>query len=369
MQSHRHFAQRWSAVAMIFAILLLVGLCRVAEAQANSTLPELLARANALTDLATALPYELHAQIVIEPGSKHAQRGEITIYRDHARARTELQLGDFHQVEVIREGTRYVSRSRLYPLAGLDVLTGLEDVVYLRNEFPHVKFKRHFRKVGGVPASCFDVRVLYSKIEFCFDENTGAVLEASDDSGWHGRFSGYTAVGEKSFPTKIELTQPGKPRHVELSEIQVIRRRFDEASFAVPQDARAFTICNGITRAEGAGLDSDWGISRTGVGEIYVYAIVERDGSAHDLAVYGGSKWMEKQVSKAARKWNFYPAHCGRTMIASEVVLPVVHMEPGLDPRTNSSSDSSTTPNSVDIFRPYTYNSDSTDINTYRNPP
>ena len=141
-------------------VLLLAGFFAAAKAQNKSTpaspaLPEMIARANALTDLSAIGPYELHARIAVNPGSKQEQLGELTIYRDQNRSRLEVQLGDFHQVEVISEGTRYVSRSRPYPLAGLDVLNGVEDAVQLHNEFPREKFKKHFRKGAGAPASCF----------------------------------------------------------------------------------------------------------------------------------------------------------------------------------------------------------------------
>ena len=55
-------------------------------------------------------------------------------------------------------------------------------------------------------------------------------------------------------------------------------------------------------RCDGSG----WAISGNEIGEVYVYAIVEADGPVHDLTVYGGhNKWMEKQVSKLVRRWNF----------------------------------------------------------------
>ena len=327
MQSHRRFFPCWAAVAAVFQIVLFSGLFYRAEAQATSNLPESIAKANALTDLSGVGPYELHARIVINPGTKHAQQGEVTIYRDQTRSRIELQLEDFHQVEVVGEGTRYVSRSRPYPLAGLDVLNSVEDAVQLRPEYLRDKFKKHSRTVGGVPASCFNFKFQFSKVSYCFDDSTGTALEVSNSSGWRGRFSGYTAVGEKSFPTKIELTQPGVPRDVQLSEIHVTGRKFDDTNFAAPQGARAFPVCNGRT-ATWASWDFDWGTSATENGEVYVYAIVEADGSVHDLTVFGGQyRWMEKEVSKITHRWRFLPALCGSTAITSEAVWPLRRMD------------------------------------------
>lgn len=369
MYFRRYFFQPWIGLA---TVLLLAGLLEAAKAQdktpASPALPEMIARANALTNLSSAVPYELHARIAVNPGSKDARHGEITIYRDHARSRTELQLGDFHQVEVVNEGTRYVSRSRPYPLAGLDVLNGVEDAVQLPEQLlADAKIKNRSRTVAGVAASCFDTkRSPVWKTHFCFDSRTGALLEASDYAGRQGRFSGYAAAGEKSFPTKMELTQPGKPKHVELSEIQVTSRKFDDASFAVPQGARAFALCNGEAKFQARLQDSNWISSGGEMGDVYVYAIVEADGSMHDLTIYGGQhKWMEKEVSKLARRWKFAAPQCGAATIAAEGVLPLVRVAPERDYSSGTSSDSYSTSSASSMFdRPQNLN---TDINNYMN--
>jgi len=388
MYFRRYFSHQWIGLAMV---LLLAGFfaaatrARVVHAcvlykgvsgcgtvaqnkitSASPALPKMIARANALTDLSAIGPYEFHARILVEPGSSHSQQGEIMIYRDQARSRMELQLGDFHQVEIVSEGTRYVSRSRPYPLAGLDVLNAVEDAVQLPEQLlADAKIKNRSRTVAGVAASCFDAkRSPVWKTHFCFDSRTGALLEASDYAGQRGRFSGYTAVGEKSFPTRMELTQPGEPRHVELSEIQVTGRKFDDASFAVLQGARAFHVCDGMATAR-ATVDSDWTVSRTEMGKVYVYAVVEADGRVHDLTVYGGDKWMEKQVSKAVRKWNFLAAQCGTTAIASEVVFPLVR--PALESYSGTSSYSYDSRDNTSTYDPFARNPTSTDINNYIN--
>jgi hypothetical protein len=368
MYFRRYFSQPWIGLAMV---LLLAGFFASAVAQNKTTptspaLPEMIARANALTDLSAIGPYEFHARIVVEPGSSHSQQGEITIYRDQARSRMELQLGDFHQVEIVSEGTRYVSRSRPYPLAGLDVLNAVEDAVQLPEQFlADAKIKNRSRTVAGVAASCFDAkRSPVWKTHFCFDSRTGALLEASDYSGWRGRFSGYTAVEEKSFPTKIELTQPGEPRHIELSNIQVTSKNFDDASFAAPQGALAFPVCDAMARAWTA-TGPGWTIPSAGKGEVYLYAIVEADGSVHDLSVYGGhNKGLQRKAAKLVRDWNFIPARCGRTDVASEVLLPLVRMATYWG-STGTSSDSYSTSSASSLFdRPQNLN---TDINNYIN--
>jgi hypothetical protein len=220
--------------------------------------------------------------------------------------------------------------------------------------------------VAGVAASCFDAkRSPVWKTHFCFDSRTGALLEASDYAGRQGRFFGYASAGEKSFPTKMELTQPGKPRHVELSEIQVTGRKFDDASFAVPQGARAFAVCDGKPTVRDT-LNSDWLVSDSPMGQVYVYAVVEANGRVHDLTVYGWrDKRLVKRLSKQVRDWTFLAARCGYTAIASEAVWSVVRVAPKLDYSSGTSSDSYSTSSASSMFdRPQNLN---TDINNYMN--
>jgi hypothetical protein len=315
--------------ALLFTFCFLLCSCMPAAAQEpGPALADMIARANALTDLSSAGPYEIRARIIVGPGSPGAQQGEITIYRDHERSRTELQLGDFHQVEVIRQGARYVARSRRYPVIGLESLDSLEDVVHLRTSFPpETKFSAsHRQKVNGEPASCFEAKVRNAgKMRFCFNAGSGAVVEASDYLGC-GRFSRYAATGQGMFPGRMELKQPGKPRNIELSEIQVTSRKFDDASFAVPKGAQAFAVCDGMSAARPI-LSDGWASARPQQGEIYLYAVVEADGRAHDMKVYG-HKWEQGYVVKLASRWGFYPAQCSGTAVASEMLLPLVRVYP-----------------------------------------
>ncbi|HMC31891.1 MAG TPA: hypothetical protein VKL99_13730 [Candidatus Angelobacter sp.] len=315
---------------LLFSLSILFYCCSPAAGQQpRSVLPDLIARANAVTDLSTAGPYELRARIVVEPGSQHEQQGELTIDRDQAGSRMELQLGDFRQVEVFIQGARYVWRSRPYPVIGLETLNGLEAALHLRTAFPpQTKYSQGYRsKVRGTPASCIDARPPFGKkLRFCFDPQTGALLEASDARGWRGRFSEYAAAGKGMFPGRMELTLPGEPRHLEFADIHVTSQSFDDARFVPPQGALAFTSCDGMAAAPLA--DRDWTvILNRQKGEVYLYAIVEADGRVHDLKAYGtNDKWLQREAAKHARSWHFVPARCGNTEVASEMLVSLARV-------------------------------------------
>ena len=328
MLPNRYFSPRWAEPTTILPIMLLF-LCGTAQAQTNPTLPELITKANALTDLSAVGPYELRARIVVEAGSEKEQQGEITIDRDWDRSRLELQLGDFQQVEVVSQGTRHVWRSRPYPVIGLETLEGIEDVLQLRTSFPALtKYSESYRrKVLGGRATCTDARPPFEKkLRFCFDTQTGALLEASDSEGWRGRFSEYAAAGSGMFPGTMELTLPRKPRHLEFLNITVDGRIFDDARFAPPLGALAFGVCNRMAAAT-ATIGEGWAVAGMQPGEIYLYAIVEADGRVHDLKAYGNKyKWVQREVTKRAQRWSFSPAQCGATAVASEILVPLARV-------------------------------------------
>lgn len=331
--------QTWRS--MLVSLVLLASLYGNSAGQSHdgAILQKANARSNTLTDLTAAVPYQLHARVVINPGEREEMRGEITIYRDRDRSRTELTLGDFREVKGTVGTRQYVLRNG-YPLTGLEVLDDLASAIYLRTWFPsHTKFSQSsVHEIAGVPADCQNAKIPnMGKIRFCFDHATGAVLHVSDFEGWQGEFSDYQATGNLLFPRTMKLKQAYQPKRLELSEIKITQTAFDAAAFLVPAGAREFASCGSV-----AGHDfttGGWIVERKKP-EVYLYAVVEADGSVHDLKAYGGkSKWAERQVAKQARKWRFFPASCDGTAVASEILLPLGRFySPGWGNSDSSSS-------------------------------
>ena len=117
-------------------------------------------QANALTDLSSAVPYELHARITVNPGSKDAQQGEITIYRDQFRSADGVADSEFSP-----GGSHQRRHALCFPLAAISpgragLLNSVEAAVHLRELFPaDAKFSTSSRTVPGVAATCFDAKL------------------------------------------------------------------------------------------------------------------------------------------------------------------------------------------------------------------
>src|SRR5882762_834214 len=76
----------------------------------------LLQSAHQASDPAAVLPYELHATVVINPGTEVEKKGQIAIYRDHDRSRTELRIEDYQEVKLTLSNKLYIARSTPFPV-------------------------------------------------------------------------------------------------------------------------------------------------------------------------------------------------------------------------------------------------------------
>jgi len=217
-------------------------------------------------------------------------------------------------------------------LPGLEFVDDLEDALHLRNWFPSkTKFsERSADEIGGVLADCQSAKLPeIGRIRFCFDRVSGVVVHVSDPSGLRWDFADYPAGGKFLFPRTMRLNQAYQPRHLELKEINVTQIVFDAAAFAIPAGAREFEACGSKPTLHG-GAPWDW-ISNPAKPEVYLYAVVEADGSLDDLRVYGHSKWAEHDVTKKARKKTFTPARCGGKPVAAEMLLRLAQKRPDVD--------------------------------------
>ena len=323
----------WRSMAVPIILLAVLYGAASGQPRDGAILQKSAERSNQLTDLSSATPYKLHAKVIVEPGSRQEKQGELTIYRDAGNSRIELRFNDFHQVRLILKDKQreYVSRAGTL-LPGLEFLDDLEDALHLRNWFPpKTKFsERSTGEIGGVQADCQSAKLPWiGRIGLCFDRVTGVIVHVSDPSGLRWDFVDYPAGGKFLFPRTMRLKQAYQPRHLELREINLTQMVFDTAAFAIPAGAREFEACGSKPTMHG-GAPWDW-VSNPAKPEVYLYAVVEADGSLYDLQVYGRSKWAEHDVTKRVRKKTFTPASCGGKPVAAEMLLRLAQRRPDVD--------------------------------------
>ncbi|HEY5028958.1 MAG TPA: hypothetical protein VIK39_11155 [Candidatus Angelobacter sp.] len=319
--------------AHVVSIALLIALCgrAGAQSQAGTAFIHAAERSNKLTDLSSMNSYELRARVIIEPGSQQEKRGEITIYHEPDRSRTDLRFADFHQVKLLMDGKQYLSRSGP-PQIELDVLDDLQGAVHVRAWFPEkTKFSKELTtKSKDRPVDCQSARIPYDgKAKACFDPATGAVVKVSNSEGVQWTFSGYKTVGAVLFPGAARLTRFNGVKHLELQEIRVTQTSFPTTAFSIPAGEREIASCGRLPNLRYSGGLWDWEF-RPGNPEVYLYAVVEADGSFHDVQAFGRSKWAEHDVATKVRKDRFDPAYCNGEAVRAEILLPLAQKRPDL---------------------------------------
>ncbi|HET6935234.1 MAG TPA: hypothetical protein VFI72_10370, partial [Candidatus Angelobacter sp.] len=95
------------------ALLFIWCLALQANPQDKPSPEELLQAVHRNADLSQNGPYVLTATVVVNPGDKKRERsGRLTIYRDHDRARAELQMPDFQEVRVMLGDKTYAGKGQ-----------------------------------------------------------------------------------------------------------------------------------------------------------------------------------------------------------------------------------------------------------------
>jgi hypothetical protein len=278
------------------------------------------------------MPYTLHANIVMEPHSRQEKRGEITIYRAPEFARIEIRFADFHQIKLTEGDKQYLFETGIQQ-PGLDVLDDLEDIVHVRDWFPEkTKFKeKSGQKLQGGPADCLYASVTDDiKTKACFDHATGAVVQVSDSKDLQWDFPEYQAVATTLFPRTARLKRFNGAKHLELQEITITQTPPPAEDLSVPPGTYEVASCSGLPGARWNA--QDWQ-KQPADPDVLLYAIIEVDGTVHDLQAYGRSKWAEHDVLKEARKWEFVPAYCNGKAVSAEIIIPLAQTpSPSYDP-------------------------------------
>jgi len=300
------------------------------RAQSTSSARELLEAAHQASGLAKITPYQMTANVVVNPVAPTPVKGRITVYRDKDRSRYELQLEDYREVKVFLGGKLYVARSLPYPVPGLKLLRDVDHTWdKLADEGDAKLGDVQHKKVQHVPADCFEVKN-EQKERLCFDPARKVLLESMDQHN-AVEFSDYTPVGHQLIPRKITvlLELPTEERPVmTLDNIQVTEAQFEGGVFAIPEHAQEFDACENLQPAKAVRAPAPEfspTVQRRNMASpvIHVYGIVDKDGNLQNPMVLSSDAEVRSSTLEALKKWHYTPATCGTTPVASEQEIEV----------------------------------------------
>jgi Gram-negative bacterial TonB protein C-terminal len=297
---------------------------------------QLLQSAHHVSDLTQLLPYSIQASIVLDPGMVNEKKGQITIYRDHERSRTELQVEDYREIRTTLGNKLHIWRSTQFPLPALSHLTETDFFVWdrLAKDGNARMGGVSRKKVRNAPADCFEVLgdQSHRRHRLCFDPARKVLLETLELQ-FALEFSDYTAVDQVLFPRKIIMskeTQQSERPILVFENIQVRKASFTANSFVIPQPSLEFETCDKMQPAKSLTMPLPRFPSQVmrgnavGVTSVNAYGIIDKEGKLGNIKVFSSDEQVIQPVLDALKKWRYSPAMCGSSPVATEeeVVFP-----------------------------------------------
>ncbi len=292
----------------------------MAEAQ-KPTAQQLIDAANAASDLAKFGPFELSADLVINPGTRAEAGGHLQIYGDKDRRRAELQLGTYQEVRLHLGDKLYISRSETSPVFGFGRIMNLDHIwlVKIRHgaKLSNVKNKDE----NGVPVSCFHEKLEFDDEEYCFLAS-GALVHQQNKWGTEISTLEYHALEGTQFPSSLIFREKRFSRTIALRNIRLTKLQPDENTFVVPPAALLLGQCEDpqggqmLKRVEPRFPQSQ---IHGGPGVMFIYGVIEKDGSFTNVHVYSPTGLLfEDAVKRVIPEWKFAPTTCGGEPVAVE---------------------------------------------------
>jgi len=302
----------------------------VARADDASAARDLLLASHETSTLAKVMPYEFRATVTINPGDPNQKKGQIVIYRDKDRSRSELQVEDYREVKLTLGNKLYVVRSTPFPVPQLGQLHDIDHGWDRYKDDADAKLGDvSKKKVQNTDAECFEVKS-ERKHRLCF-EPAHKVLVESLDQRMAYEFSDYASLEQQWYPRKITglLQMSTRERPIMVVEgIQVRKVRFADGVFAPPEHALEFDTCEELkpprpvktatpeisNRVLRQHADSPF---------VNVYGVVDKDGNLENPKVLTTDPDVREPVLQALKKWHFSPARCGTTAVSHEAEFPM----------------------------------------------
>jgi hypothetical protein len=322
---------------LFFLLPCVVVLCTFASLLRAQSAPlpdarQLLQGAHEVSGLTQVLPYSVHAAIVINPGESNEKKGQITIYRDQDRSRTDLQVEEYREIKVTLGNKLYIWRSTPAPVPALGRLAETDHTWDRLAEDGEAKLGDVSRKkVQNTSAVCFEVKGEQRR-HLCFDPARKVLLENLDQRV-AVQFTDYTALDQLLLPRKItvlaELEKSEKPILV-LQDIDVQKARFAATSFSVPEHSMEFETCEKMQPAKPLQTPRpEFGNQLVrkylgaGVPSVNVYGIIDKDGNLQNIKILSSDAEVQQSIREALKKWRYSPAMCGSSPVAAEKEIQV----------------------------------------------
>jgi TonB family protein len=323
---------------MCVVVCLIVAVPLLAQENANAA-PDakaVLEKAHEVSGPSLLLPYEMHAAVIINPGTPGEKKGRIKIYRDKDRSLTELTVEDYRETRLTLGNKLYITRSLPYPIPGLARLAETDHTWDRWAEDNEAALGNvSHKKVQNTAADCFDVKGQV-KHRLCFDASRNVLLENLDQQ-WVYEFQDYQAAGQQLFPHKItvllELEKSELPV-LSIQEIEVQKAQFTDATFAIPDHALQLDTCEAMVPAkqlQAPRPEFGMSVSRRNAEAkvVRVYAIVNKEGNLENVKVLSGDPDVRQAVLEVTNKWRYTPAMCGTSPVAAEQEITIPFSERG----------------------------------------
>lgn len=307
-----------------------VGLVSASAQQAPSA-QQLLDAAHKATDLSSLGSYVLHATIVMHPGDPKLERqGELTIVRDHDRARLTLESDGRTEERVVSGSKEFV-----VPGQGTLLILGLRKLDYDWDPGRPPQFATHEtfsfgsvrrQKIQGREAWCFDRKAKF-KTKLCFDAATSVLLHDGSNEKSREEYSDYALLGASLYPQKVQIFRENQAPF-EVRQISITPAQLNDDTFKVPDKAIEVEGCDFEEHPKALHTPepefSDAARSAHAQGKVYLYMLINAEGNVAGVQPLAMDAYgLAQNAMNTVKTWQFKPAMCSGHAVASELNVEV----------------------------------------------
>jgi TonB family protein len=303
----------------------------LALAEQPPTPQQLLDSAHRVSDLSASGAYVLHATVVVNPGGQSERRGQLTISRDHDRARVVLELDG-------RKEERVVSGDKLYVVPGHGSLfaVGLSEFDQSWDPSRPQKFairgKTTFGTVHAGKAHdrdvwCVDQKFELGKTRLCFDAVTSVLLRDGASDKYRKEFLDYATAGTQMYPQKVQVFRENVAPF-EVDQISVTPAQLSAEVFKVPDNAIEVEGCENEQppKAKYTPEPSFPSAARDAKRQttVVLYVLITKEGKVGAVqSLSTDSYGFAQNAQDMVKTWRFKPGTCNGHPVATELNLEV----------------------------------------------